>query len=193
MLQLHGDGLEQLVGTLAAQALVESAQVVDPQQQHETAAGVLIDAHARLQLQIEVAPVGQPGKAVLIGLGTQLLAARGFLGEQRLELLDHLVHGIDHPPELGSLGQFGQAEKLAPGDGVGLLDHIIQRAQLALEQQHAQADAEYATERQPQQDAERALPEFADGEQRMADHLQPRRLAPAVADDGIAAGGRQIH
>jgi len=67
-----------------------------------------------------------------------------------------------------------------------LLDHIVQRAQLPLEQQHTECQAQCATQRQPQQVAQRCLPELADGKQRVADHLDTRRLAPAITDNGIA-------
>ena len=87
-----------------------------------------------MQLQIEIAPVGQPGQAVLIGFSAQRFTACGLFGKQCLELADHLVHGVDHPAKLGGFRQFRQAEEFAAGDGIRLLDHIIQRPQLALEQ-----------------------------------------------------------
>jgi len=35
------------------------------------------------------------------------------------------------------------------------------------------------------------LPEFGQGKHRVTDHLNPRRLLPATADNGIAAGRRE--
>ncbi|CAH0314637.1 hypothetical protein SRABI70_04845 [Pseudomonas sp. Bi70] len=74
LLQLLGHRLEQLVGTLAADALVQPGQVVDPQQHQHTAAGALLSRQAGLQVEIEIAAVGQAGQAVLVGFGVQFLA-----------------------------------------------------------------------------------------------------------------------
>ncbi|MCY1404925.1 hypothetical protein D9M71_201500 [compost metagenome] len=136
--QLLTDGLEHFIGALATETLVEAGQILDPQQQQITGAGLLRVAHPRIQLHLEIAPVGQPGQRILIGLDPQLFTTLGLLLEQRLELLDHLVHGLHDPAKLGSARQFRQAEELPSGDGVGLLDHIIQRSQLLAQQQRAE-------------------------------------------------------
>ena len=109
----------------------------------------------------------------------EFLAARSFFVEQCLELFHHLVHRVDHPAKLRRARQVRRAEKLAAGDGIGLLDHVLQRAQLALEQQHAQADAHEADQRQPQERRVGVLPQLGDGEIRVADHLDMGRLIPA--------------
>ncbi|MNE07452.1 hypothetical protein D3C80_1000710 [compost metagenome] len=70
---------------------------------------------------------------------------------------------------------------------------MIQGVQAPLEQQAAEHDAGQADESLPEQVALGAFPELADGEQRVADHLDSGGTLPAVADDGIAAGGLQIH
>ncbi|MNN27109.1 hypothetical protein D3C81_1406340 [compost metagenome] len=128
--QLLTDGLEHFIGALATETLVEAGQILDPQQQQITGAGLLRVAHPRIQLHLEIAPVGQPGQRILIGLDPQLFTTLGLLLEQRLELLDHLVHGLHDPAKFGGARQFRQAEEFPSGDGMGLLDHVIQRSQL---------------------------------------------------------------
>ncbi|MCY1389757.1 hypothetical protein D9M71_45610 [compost metagenome] len=126
-----GHRQQQLVGALAAQALIESGEIVQAQQEQVTGAGLFPGAEARLQLHFEVTAVGQPGQAVLVGLVAQPFAAFGLFLEQRLELLHHLVHRLHHTAQFGGARQFRQAEELAAGDGVGLLHHVIQGSQLA--------------------------------------------------------------
>ena len=100
-------------------------------QEHQVAGGVLLgDGQLVGQLDLEQAAVGQPGEAVLVGFLAQFLAACGFFGKQLLELLDHLVHRQHHPLELGGAWHAGQGEELAAADGLGLVDHVVERAQL---------------------------------------------------------------
>ncbi|MNN35876.1 hypothetical protein D3C81_1497430 [compost metagenome] len=128
--QLFANSLQQFIGALTAQALVEPGQILDPQQQQITGTGLLRVAHPVVQLHLEITSVGQPGEIVLIGLGAQFFATFGLLLEQRLELLDHLVHRLHHAAQFRCARQFRQAEEFATGDGVGLLDHVIQWLQL---------------------------------------------------------------
>ncbi|MNM75276.1 hypothetical protein D3C81_870590 [compost metagenome] len=74
---------------------------------------------------------------------------------------------------------------------MGLLDHVVQRSQLVAQQQGAEHGTGRATQQQPAQAAQGALPELGNGEHRVADHFNPRSLLPAAADDGIATGGFQ--
>ncbi|MNH18402.1 hypothetical protein D3C79_781030 [compost metagenome] len=129
-LQLLADGLEQLVGTLTAEALVEPGEVFDSQQQQVARPGFFDIADLCIELHFEITPIGQACEAVLIGLNTQLFAALSLLLEQRLELLDHLIHGLDHPAQLWGARQVRQAEKLATSNGVGLRHHVVQRLEL---------------------------------------------------------------
>ena len=66
----------------------------------------------------------------MIGLVTQALAAPRLFIEQRLELLYHEVHGQHHAPQLRGFRQLRYAEELTACNGLGLLDHIVERAQL---------------------------------------------------------------
>ncbi|MNQ54906.1 hypothetical protein D3C85_689850 [compost metagenome] len=186
--QLLTDGLEHFIGALATETLVEAGQILDPQQQQITGAGLLGIAHPGVQLHLEVAPVGQPGQGVLIGLDSQFFAAFGLLLEQRLELLDHLVHRLHHTTQFGRARQLRQAQELAPGNGMGLLDHVVQWLELSTQQQRPQHGADRTADQQPAQATQCALPELGHGEHGMADHLDPGRLLPATTDQGIATG-----
>ena len=176
---------------MAAKTGVQPRQPLDPQQQQVTGARFFQVAHTHVQLHLEITAVGEPGQAVLVRLGTQPLAALGLLGEQCLELLDHLVHRLHYPTQLRCARQLGQAEEFAAGNGVGLLDHVVQRPQLATQEQGAEYRTGRATQQQPTQAAQGALPELGNGEHRVADHLNARSLLPATADDGVAAGSFQ--
>ena len=144
------------------------------------------------QLFIQQAPVGQARQAVLIGLGAQFFTARRLFGEQRLELLDHLVHGQHHAFQLRCARQFRQAEKLAFADGFGLSDHGVERTKLPTQQPATEHCAEQPAEQQPDQAAQCAVPEFGQGELRIAQHFNARHLFPAAHDQCIAALGTQI-
>ena len=74
---------------------------------------------------------------------------------------------------------------------MGLLDHVVQRLELAAQQQRPQHRADRATHQQPAKAAQGALPELGHGEHRMADYLDPGRLFPAAADQGITTGWLQ--
>ncbi|MNL24124.1 hypothetical protein D3C87_1455470 [compost metagenome] len=74
---------------------------------------------------------------------------------------------------------------------MGLLDHVIKRFQLSTQQQRPQYRADHPTDQQPRQTAQRALPQFGQGEHRVADHLDPRSLLPTTADDRITTGRLQ--
>ena len=176
------------IGALTAQTLVQPGQILDPQQQQITGTGLLRIAHPGVQLHFEITPVGQAGQVVLIGLGPQFFTAFGLLLEQRLELLDHLVHGLHHPAQFRRARQLRQAEEFAASNGVGLLDHVIQRLQLPAQQQRAQHRAHRAADQQPAEAAQRALPQLGQREHRVADHLDPRGLLPATADERITTG-----
>ena len=189
--QLLADGLQQLVGALPAEALVEAAEVVDAQYQQVAGAGLFQVADAGAELHLEITPVGQARQAVLVGLHAQFLAAFGLLVEQCLELLHHLVHGLHHAAQFRGARQVGQAEEFTPGNGVGLLDHIVQRPELTPQQQGPEDRTRRPAQQQPAEAAQGALPEFGQGEHRVAHHLHARRLLPATADDGIAAGRRE--
>ncbi|MCY1432061.1 hypothetical protein D9M71_480470 [compost metagenome] len=143
--QLLADGLEHFIGALTTKALVETGQILDPQQQQVTGTGLLRVAYPRIQLHLEITPVGQPGQRVLIGLDPKFFTALRLLLKQRLELLDHLVHGLHYPAKFGGARQFWQTEEFPPGDGVGLLDHVIQRFQLLTQQQCAKYRTDRAT------------------------------------------------
>ena len=142
-------------------------------------------------MHLEITPVRQPREFVLIGLGAQFFAALGLLLKQRLELLDHLVHRLHHTAQFRGARQVRQAEEFTPGDGVGLFDHVIQRLQLATQEQRAEHRTHGAAHQQPTEAAQRALPQFGHGKHRMADHLDPRGLFPAATDQCIAAGRLQ--
>ncbi|MNR39901.1 hypothetical protein D3C85_1581450 [compost metagenome] len=86
------------------------------------------------QLFIQQAPIGQPRQAVLIRLAAQLLTARRLFAEQRLELLDHLVHRQHYTFELRRAWQLRKAQELAFTDGFGLADHAVERTKLAPQQ-----------------------------------------------------------
>ena len=156
--QLLTDSLEQLVGTLAAETLVEPGQILDPQQQQITGTGLLRVAHPVVQLHLEIAAVGQPCEVVLIGLGAQFFAALGLLLKQRLELLDHLIHCLHHATQFRRARQIRQAEKLAAGNRMGLLDHVIEGLQLPTQQQRAEHRTQCAADQQPAKAAQCALP-----------------------------------
>ena len=94
--QLLADRLKQLIGALPAQPLVQTRQVLNPQQQQITGTGLFGIAHPCVQLHLKITSIGQPGKAILIGLDSQFFTAFGLFLKQRLELLDHLVHGQYH-------------------------------------------------------------------------------------------------
>ncbi|MNG95010.1 hypothetical protein D3C79_540330 [compost metagenome] len=179
--------LQQLIGTLAAQARVEARQPLDTQQQQVSGAGFFQVADPGVELHLEVTAVGQPGEAVLVRLGAQSLTAFSLFGEQRLELLDHLVHGLHHAAQLGCPRELWKAEELASGNRVGLLDHVVQRPQLTAQQQCTKYRTRGTAQQQPAQAPQGTLPELGDGKHRMADHLDPRGLLPATADNGIAA------
>ncbi|MNM75277.1 hypothetical protein D3C81_870600 [compost metagenome] len=68
--QLLTHGLQQLVGTLAAKAGVQPRQPLDPQQQQVAGTRFFQVADPGVQLHLEITPVGQPGQAVLVRLGT---------------------------------------------------------------------------------------------------------------------------
>src|SRR5690606_38046741 len=184
---------DQAVRPFSTDTLVQSCQVIDPGQQQVTAGGLILGSQATAQLLLELAPVGQPGKWIPIRLITQSLAARRLFGEQGLELFHHLIHRRHYPAELRCPGQLGQTEKLPPGNRIGLLDHIVQRSQLSLEQQPTQHDAQDSDQRQPQQYSQCRLPEFTQREQGVTDHLNPRRLTPAVTENGVPSGRFQIN
>ncbi|MNJ16709.1 hypothetical protein D3C77_109750 [compost metagenome] len=74
---------------------------------------------------------------------------------------------------------------------MGLRHHVIQRLELAAQQQRAEHRTQGAAQQQPAEAAQGTLPKLGQGEHRMADHLDPCRLLPAAADDGIATGGLQ--
>ncbi|MNE69498.1 hypothetical protein D3C80_1652260 [compost metagenome] len=86
-----------------------------------------------------------------------------------------------------------QAEKLAAGNGVGLLDHIVEGLQLPTKQQRAQYRADHATDQQPPQAAQRALPQLGQREHRVTDHLDPCGLYPTATDYRIAPGRLQAN
>ncbi|MNJ37018.1 hypothetical protein D3C77_318230 [compost metagenome] len=69
-----------------------------------------------------------------------------------------------------------------------LRHHVVQRLELATQQQGTEHRAQGTTQQQPAQAAQGALPQLGQGEHRMADHLNPRRLLPATADNRIATG-----
>ena len=187
------DGGNQRVSLLAAEALVEAAQVVDPQQ-NQIAFGVLLTDYQLMgQANIEQAAVGQAGDAVLIGLFTQFFAARRFFGEQGLQFFHHLVHRGDHALEFRRARHFGQGEKLAAGDGLGLLHHIVQWPQLGAQQPATEDRTDQAAEQQPEQTADGTVPEFGQGELRMTEHFDPRGLFPAAHDQCITTLGLQVH
>lgn len=102
-----------------------------PQEQQVAGAGLFQITDPGVQLHLEITAVGQPGEAVLVGLCPQPLTALGLFGKQRLELFNHLVHGLHDPAQLRGTRQLWQAQEFAAGNGMGLLDHIVQRAQLA--------------------------------------------------------------
>ncbi|MNR11325.1 hypothetical protein D3C85_1276180 [compost metagenome] len=74
---------------------------------------------------------------------------------------------------------------------MGLFDHVIERLELAPQQQRAKYSTQCSTQQQPTQAAQGALPELGQGKHRVADHLHPCSLLPAAADDGIATGRLQ--
>ncbi|MNV03479.1 hypothetical protein D3C71_937490 [compost metagenome] len=189
--KLFSDCLQELICTLTAQTLVKARQILHPQQQQITGAGLLGVAHPRVQLHLEITSVGQTGQVVLIGLNPQFFTALGLFLKQRLELLDHLIHGLHHAPQFRRARQLRQAEKLTTGNGVGLLNHVIERFQLPTQQQRAQYRADHTADQQPDETAQGALPQLGQGKHRVADHLDPCRLLPATADDRIAASGLQ--
>ncbi len=190
--QQLGDVADQRVGALSAETLVEPGQVVQAQQQ-QVAGGVLFAGRElRVQPCVEQATVGQAGKAVLVGLLAQFLAAAGFLGEQGLELVDHLVHRLYHAPQLRGARFPGQGEEFAAGDGVGLLHHLVQRLQLGAQQPATKDGADQPAGQQPGEAAQRAVPQLGQGELRMADHLDPRGLFPAAHDQRVAALGLEV-
>ncbi|MCY1439602.1 hypothetical protein D9M71_558450 [compost metagenome] len=76
---------------------------------------------------------------------------------------------------------------------MGLLDHVIEGLQLPAQQQRAQYRADHATDQQPPQAAQRALPQLGQREHRVTDHLDPCGLFPAATDDRIATGGLQAN
>ena len=141
-----------------------------------------------MQLHFEITSIGQPGQLVLIRLDAQAFAAFGLLLEQGFEFFDHLVHGLHHAAQFRSARQFRQAEKLSPGNGLRLFNHIIQRLELTTQQQSPQYRAHNTAEQQPRQTAQCTLPKLGEGKHGMADHLYPCSLLPAATDNGIAAG-----
>ncbi|MCY1208753.1 hypothetical protein D9M72_203880 [compost metagenome] len=186
------DFADQRVGALAAEALVESAEVVDPQQQ-EVAGGVLVVGHQLVgQADIELAPVGKAGEAVLVGLFAQAFAARGFFREEVAQLVHHLVHGQHHAAQFRGTRNLGQGEEFAAADGFGLLHHVVQGAQLRAQQPGADQGADHAAEQQPGEAADGTVPELGQGELRMAEHLHARGLLPAAHDQRVAALGLQV-
>src|SRR5690606_27507312 len=60
-------GADQRIGALPAQALIETAEIVDTQQQQIAFGILLVDHQLMAQADIELAAVGQAGQAVLIG------------------------------------------------------------------------------------------------------------------------------
>lgn len=89
--------------------------------------------------------------------------------------------------------QPGQAEEFPPADGMGLAHHLVERAQLAAQQPAAKQQARRAAGQQPVEAAQGAVPQARQGELRMADHLDPRRLFPAAHDQRVATLGLEIH
>ena len=189
--QLFANRLQQLVGALAAQALVEAGQVLDPQQQQVAGVGLFRVTDAGVELHLEITAVGEAGEVVLVGFGAQFFATLSLLLEQRLELFHHLVHGLYHATQFWRAGQVRQAEELAAGNGVGLFDHIVQRLQLPAQQQPTEHHADRTAQEQPAQATQGALPELGQGEHRMADHFYPCGLFPATADQRITTGRLQ--
>ena len=82
------------------------------------------------QADIKQAAVGQAGDAVLVGFFTQFLAACGFLGEQGFQFFHHLIHGGDHALEFWGARHCRQGKEFAASNGLSLLHHVVERAQL---------------------------------------------------------------
>lgn len=74
---------------------------------------------------------------------------------------------------------------------MGLLDHVVQRLQLPPQQQRAKHRTHRPAQQQPTQAAQGALPEFGQGEHRVADHLHARRLFPTATDQRVTTGRLQ--
>ncbi|MNF82989.1 hypothetical protein D3C84_653010 [compost metagenome] len=127
-LEQVADRANQRIGALPAKALIEPGQIVELQHQQMTVAILLGDPQLIGQLFIEQSPVGQPCQAVPVGLAEQFFTARRLFGEQRLELLDHLVHRQHHAFQLRCARQSRQARELALADGFGLANHGVERA-----------------------------------------------------------------
>ncbi|MNM79919.1 hypothetical protein D3C81_918670 [compost metagenome] len=157
-----------------------------------TVAMLLGDQQMVRQLLIQHAPVGESGQAVLIGLAAQFFTARSLFGEQGFELLDHLVHCQHHAFQFRRAGQFRQAQKLAFTDGLGLFDQRFERTQLPTQQPATEHGAEQSADQQPDQTAESTVPEFGQGELRIAQHFDPCRLLPAAHDQCVATFMTQI-
>ncbi|MCY1465696.1 hypothetical protein D9M71_838830 [compost metagenome] len=82
--QLQPDRLQQFIGSLTTEALIQTRQIINPQQQQITRAGLFGVAHPCVQLHLEITTVRQSCQVVLIRLDPQLFTAFGLLLKQSL-------------------------------------------------------------------------------------------------------------
>ena len=78
-------------------------------------------------------------------------------------------------------------------DGFGLFDQGVQRAKLPTQQPATEDGTEQPAYQQPDQAAKGAVPEFGQGELRVAQHFHARRLLPAAHDQRVAPLDTQVH